>query len=204
MIYQTIAPQEIEDKKLKTLVKRGEAKIKSAAKKAVQAEILLTEEAGYLEAEGLERTFKFRQSDIVKQVDISSAQKAFSLDLDHFGPYSIDYTRNGRHLLIGGKKGHVASFDWKTGRLWAEIHLGETVRDVQWLHNETMFAVAQKKYVYIYERTGMEIHCLKNHIEVNRMEFLPYHFLLATVVGYSNSTLNELFISGSNRVMLGI
>lgn len=109
-------------------------------------------------------------------------EQHFNLTLDTFGPYTIDYTRNGRHLLLGGRKGHVATFDWRTGTLHAEIQLRETVRDVQWLHDESMFAVAQKKYVYVYDRSGMEVHCLRDHLEVNRLDFLPYHHLLVSVV----------------------
>ena len=108
----------------------------------------------------------------------------FDLKLHPLGPYTLNYTRNGKYLLIGGKKGHLATFDWKNARLTCELQLNETIRAVQWLHNETMFAVAQKKYTYIYDNTGMELHCLRNHVEVNAMQFLPYHFLLATVVIY--------------------
>jgi U3 small nucleolar RNA-associated protein 7 len=84
--------------------------------------------------------------------------------------------------LIGGRKGHISSFDWKSGKIECELHLRETAKDVTWLHNETMFAVAQKKYTYIYDKTGLELHCLKEHIEANKLEFLPYHFLLVSVV----------------------
>ncbi|KAG0252733.1 Small subunit (SSU) processome component [Mortierella polycephala] len=170
----------LQNKKLKGSIKSREKQFKEAAYKAASAEILLTEEGGYLEPEGVEKTYQLSQRALQKEVDISTAHKMFTLDLK-FGPYSIDYTRNGRHLLIGGRKGHVAAFDWQGGRLACELQLRETVRDVKWLHNETMFAVAQKKYVYIYDNTGLEIHCLRNHIEVTKLDFLPYHFLLASV-----------------------
>lgn len=107
--------------------------------------------------------------------------QGFELKLPLLGPYTADYTRNGRYLLLGGLKGHIAAFDWRDGKLATELHLNETIRDVKWLHNEQFFAVAQKKYTYIYDYAGVEIHCLKSHIEVTNMEFLPYHFLLATV-----------------------
>jgi hypothetical protein len=40
----------------------------------------------------------------------------------------------------------------------------------------------RKKYVFIYDRDGVELHCLKSHMEPTRLEFLPYHWLLASVV----------------------
>lgn len=37
----------------------------------------------------------------------------------------------------------------------------ETTHDVTFLHNEQFFAAAQKKYTYIYDKRGLEVHCLK-------------------------------------------
>lgn len=53
---------------------------------------------------------------------------------------------------------------------------------IRWLHNETLLATAQKQHVFIYDQSGLEIHRLKHHQDVNKLEFLPYHFLLASVV----------------------
>ena len=44
----------------------------------------------------MERTWKVGQDEIVGGSAIGVAAKAFSLKLDDFGPYAIDYTRNGR------------------------------------------------------------------------------------------------------------
>ncbi|CAB3980828.1 probable U3 small nucleolar RNA-associated 7 [Paramuricea clavata] len=173
--------KDIKDKKLRGKLKSHESKYREAAVQAARSELLLPEEAGYLEAEGLEKTYHFKQSDIVKAVDISTANKHFELNLETFAPYNINYTRDGRNLLLGGRKGHLAAFDWKDKKLKCEFHVQETIRDVRWLHIETMFAVAQKKNVFIYDNTGLELHCLKQHEGVNRLDFLPYHFLLTTV-----------------------
>ena len=189
-----VAVKSIKDKKLRSKLKALEDKYKDASLKAKDAEILLENESGYLQPEGeLERTYKVRQADLRKDVDVETAKKGFELKLEGLGPYVAEYTRNGRQLLLAGRKGHVATMDWRAGKLGCEIQLQETVRDAKWLHNDQFFAVAQKKYVYIYDHAGVEIRCLKKHIEATHLEFLPYHFLLASVVSLRRSILELLF-----------
>ncbi|KAJ2519414.1 putative U3 small nucleolar RNA-associated protein 7 [Coemansia sp. RSA 2049] len=172
---------EVRSKKEQSKVAHDRRRREEAAVDAARSEMLLGETAGYLEAEGLERTYNITQKQLAENLDISSASKIMDLKLNEFGPYSLDYTRNGRHLLIGGRKGHLATMDWRRGKLQCEIHVRETVRDVSWLHNESLFAVAQKKFAYIYDHTGAEVHCLRKHTEPTRLGFLAHHFLLASV-----------------------
>lgn len=119
--YRRPAPKvdvkRVQDKKLKSGLKRQASRANQAAFEAARAEILLPEEQGFLEAEGLEKSYHFKQEDIVQAVDVASSRKVFDLTFEQFGPYAMRYTQNGRHLLLGGAKGHVASFDWKSGKL---------------------------------------------------------------------------------------
>ncbi|SPO05777.1 probable UTP7 - U3 snoRNP protein [Cephalotrichum gorgonifer] len=177
-----LSTKNIKDKKLKRTLATLENKFNDAAVKAKDAEILHENTAGLLETEHeLERTYRVRQDEITQSTGIETARKRFDLSLNEFGPYVFDYSRNGRELLLGGRKGHVATMDWREGTLGCELNLGETVRDVKWLHNNQYLAVAQKKYTYIYDRNGVELHCLRKLMDVSHMEFLPYHFLLATM-----------------------
>ena len=53
----------------------------------------------------------------------------------------------------------------------------ESVHDVQWI-NDNLFGVAQKKWTYVYDTQGIEIHCLKKMDHIVNLEYLPYHYLL--------------------------
>lgn len=81
--------------------------------------------------EGVEKTFNITQNKIAEEADLQTSRKIFDLKLTEFGPYKFDYTRNGRFLLLGGKKGHIAMLDWKKKKLSNEINLNESVRDVK-------------------------------------------------------------------------
>jgi hypothetical protein len=111
-----------------------------------------------------------------------------SFSLPDLGPYALDYTRSGRYLLVGGWKGHLAIMDWARAKLVTELQVKETTRDVQFLHNESFFAAAQKKYVYVYDKRGIEVHCLKvrkrlrNKVRFSRV-FLWSAFICRRKVG---------------------
>lgn len=179
---QAVHLRGIKDKKLRGVLRAQEERLKDAVLRAKAAEILLENDSGFLEPEHeLERTYKARQDDIRGAVGVETAKKGFELKLTELGPYTFTYSRNGKELALAGRKGHVASMDWRSGKLNYELHLGETVHAVTYLHNSQYLAVAQKKNVYIYDHHGVEIHNLDQHIDVTHMEFLPYHYLLATI-----------------------
>ncbi|XP_013146049.1 PREDICTED: WD repeat-containing protein 46 [Papilio polytes] len=174
-------------------LKKKENKYKYAQEQAARAEILLTEDQGLIEVGEGEKTTSVSQKIIAENVDIAAATKIFDLKLD-FGPYRAKYSRNGRHLLLGSKLGHLAAFDWVTKKLHCEINVMESIHDISWLHVETMIAVAQKEWLYIYDNTGTELHCVKKMDKILRMEFLPYHFLLAAVNEYGFMTWLDISI----------
>jgi U3 small nucleolar RNA-associated protein 7 len=114
--------------RLKVGIKRSEAKISAANKRAAQAELLLPTEAGTIETEGeMEMTARMSQREVAQAVDLQTQRKAYNMKLDKFGPYRANFTPNGRHLLLGGRKGHLAIVDWERAHVKTEIHVRETV-----------------------------------------------------------------------------
>ncbi|XP_077252595.1 transducin/WD40 repeat-like superfamily protein [Tasmannia lanceolata] len=197
----------LKDKKLKGQLAFREELYGQSAKAAAKAEKwLMPSEEGYLEAEGLEKTWRIKQESIVREVDILSSRKPFDLVLPELGPYTLDYTSSGRYMVVAGRKGHLAIMDMKNMGLIKEFQVRETVRDVVFLHNELFFAAAQKKYPYIYNRDGTELHCLKEHGTPLKLQFLKNHFLLASINKFGQLHYQDVttgIIAGNHRTGLG-
>ncbi|KAK6929125.1 WD40 repeat, partial [Dillenia turbinata] len=165
---------------------------------------LMPSEGGYLEAEGLEKTWRVKQEAIAREVDILSSKNQYDIVLPELGPYSMDFT--ARYMAVGGRKGHLGIIDMKTMGVVREFQVRETVRDVVFLHTEQLFAAAQKKYPYICNRDGTELHCLKEHGPVLRLQFLLNHLLLVSInkfgkLHYQDVTTGN--IVGNYRTGLG-
>jgi U3 small nucleolar RNA-associated protein 7 len=116
----------IANKKLRTTLQRQSANTERGKALLRDAELLLPNKAGKMEAEGgMDRTWRISQDEIVNSISVEAARgrKEFTLD---GGPYRARYTRNGRHMAVVGQKGHIATFDWQTGDMLSEVRLQET------------------------------------------------------------------------------
>ena len=128
----------IKDKKLRAKVARNDVSSKRARVEREEVNEWLNAPmggAGEIEVDDElgEKTWRVGQEEIVREVGVASAQKKFDLRFEDMGDYTVDYTRNGRHLAIASSRGHVATFDWQAGKLHSEIQLRETVRDIKWV-----------------------------------------------------------------------
>ena len=71
-------PKDVEDKKLKSRLGKVNRAREAAAARAARNELLLAEDAGFIETEGIERSYHVKQADIVKAVPVSSANKVWA------------------------------------------------------------------------------------------------------------------------------
>jgi U3 small nucleolar RNA-associated protein 7 len=168
-------------KRLRMTMAETQERIVEAATATGLTEVLLPQDAGFIEMDHGIKTFKLKQKDLKKEVDLNTSRNIMDLYLTKFGPYKANYSRNGRYMLFSGAKGHVASMDCQRSSVGMELQLEEDIYDAQFLHNETFFATAQSKYTYIYDAKGVELHCMRRHERPFKLDFLPYHFLLTTV-----------------------
>ena len=75
----------------------------------------------------MEKTYAIKQQDIFNALDDTSRRKAFNLKLDQLGPYRLSFSKSGRYVLFGGRKGHLAVIDWARLQKITEIQVTENV-----------------------------------------------------------------------------
>lgn len=180
-----------------------------AAVAAADAQVVLnTENAGLLETEhDMERTTSLSQVELKrKHLDERTARQIFDLQLSQHAPYGCKFDRSGRYSILYGQRGHVAIMDSHTVSLHTEFHVQERVRDACFLHNFSLLATAQTNHVYIYDNKGAEVHQLNDHSDPFAVDFLPYHWLLASVgragyLKYQDTSTGQLV--SQHRTKLG-
>ena len=136
---------------------------------------------GDIEVESeMDRTFKMSQKRMETEVDLGTRKKLFNFDLPG-GHFNLTPSKNGRHMLMTGNGGQASVIDRHTMLPTCDVTVGEPIVASTFLHDHSLFACAQRKYVYIYSsKSGEEVHCLRDHTAVTHMDYLPYHYLMVS------------------------
>ena len=196
----------------RSIHRRETKRLQNAILAADTEDILRQNSAGQITTEHeTERSIQLTQQklkyDTSMALPSSVINNIYNLELNDYGPYKLRYDRSGRHALLAGHVGHVSVVDQHTLALKTEFHLSpDTIRDACFLHTASMMAVSQGSNVYIYDEHGAEVHRLSGHNRVTAMEYLPYHWLLATigstgVLQYQDTSTGELV--SQHRTKLG-
>jgi len=181
------------DKKVHDQINRVE-RINTVLKKDQKkmSRYLEQEGDGYLVAENEnEKTLRVSQDFLAANLPKYNKDNIFDLSLP-YGPYHIDYSLNGNNLIVAGEKGHLSMIEWRDKNLICELKVNEKINSVRFLNGD-MFAVAQRKRLYIYDKQGIELHSLESHPHPKYLEFLPHHYLL--VSGLENNMIKYQDVS---------
>ena len=185
----------IKDKKLKDKMNR-KIKIEKIIKEnnKLNYKYLDNEPDGYIIPENSnEKTLKYSQDYLKSVLPKYNSDNIFDLELPENGPFNIDYTANGKYLLLGGEKGNISMLDWKEKNLILDFNVESKISSIKFLHNDSMFAVGQSDHLYIYDNQGIELHSLDYIPSPLFLEFLSYHFLLVSAL--KNNKIKYLDIS---------
>jgi U3 small nucleolar RNA-associated protein 7 len=205
-----------QDKVLETRLESQETKQLEAKLGAMDAaDILNTAQAGLLETEhDMERTTGLSQVALKRQLltvdDDDTARHIYDLTLE--SAHGIKYDRSGRYAILYSNsinpQGHVAVMDCHTQALTpgGEFYTQQSIRDACFLHHARLMATAAANQpVTIYDDKGAEIHSLTDHHDAVKIEFLPYHFLLASIgrggalLKYTDTTTGQLISKHRTR-----
>lgn len=136
------------------------------------------------------------QETIQRNVNLYTKDKCFNINLEN-GPFKSSYTRNGSHILTHSSNGYYSCFSSQNFNLCFETNLNDKIYDATFLHNEMYSAAAQEDCVFVYDNNGSELHSCREMKNTRKLDFLPYHFLLAGLskngfLNYLDTSIGEI------------
>jgi hypothetical protein len=90
--------KKVQHKHLKKTLEETRDQIIHSAARTAATEILLQSDGGSIQMDDpSDKVYKLKQQQIKENVDMNTAKNSFDLQLQNFGPYFVNFSRNGRY-----------------------------------------------------------------------------------------------------------